>query len=52
MYTYEIYYRIDTSEYLETQSLEVSADSLTDLHEQIKDIERKHTILHIKNLSL
>jgi len=52
MYTYEIYYRIDTSEYLETQSLEISADSLTDLHEQIRDIERKNTILHIKNFSV
>ena len=52
MFKYEIYYRIDTSENLETDSVTIYADSVEELLNEIKSIERRNTVIHIKNLSL
>lgn len=52
MYEYEIYYRLDDGEYMETSSTHVKADNVEELFETIKSIEKRHTIMEIKNLSL
>lgn len=52
MYEYEIYYRLDDSEYMETSSTIVESDSIEGLLSEIKSIEKRHTILYIKNLTL
>lgn len=51
-FLYEIYFRIDSSEYLETDSVTIKAYSVGELFEEIVKIERRNTIIEIKNLSV
>lgn len=52
MFAYEIYYRLDDSEYFETASVTKEADSVEELLEVIQSIEKRHTIISIKNVSM
>lgn len=51
-FVYEIHYRIDSSEYLETDSNTIKAYSVEELFDVILSIERKNTIFKIENVSL
>lgn len=51
-FLYEIYYRVDSSECFETDSTTIKAHSVGELFDEIISIERKNTIIEIKNLSV
>lgn len=51
MFEYEIYYRLDDHEYFTTEIRKIKADSIEELHNEIKSIERNHTIISITNLN-
>ncbi len=52
LYKYEIYYRLDESEYYNTSSTEIEGDSIEEIFDQIKLIEKRSTVIFITNLSL
>ncbi|WP_460223987.1 hypothetical protein [Bacillus cereus] len=51
-YKYEVLYRIDGEETPTTNHVNVDGDSIEDIMTEIKEIEKKNTIVSIKNLSL
>jgi hypothetical protein len=52
MFNYKIDIRLDDGEYVETTEVEHQANSVEELFEVIKKIEKRHTIISIKNVSL
>jgi hypothetical protein len=52
MFEYEIYYRLDQSEFLETDIAIVNADSISEIQNKIREIERNNTIINIINKTM
>ena len=52
MFEYEVCYRLDDSEYFQTNSVIIKGSSIEDIFQQLLDIERRNTIIYIKNISL
>lgn len=52
MFEYEIYYRLDDEDEMQTASQKVEAGSIEELFDRIRSIEKDHTIMSIKNLDV
>lgn len=52
MFEYLIQYRVDDEEYYCTECLEVKGNSVNDILDTIRRIEKSYTIIKISNLSI